>query len=481
VSVARHHRPHSPARIVLLTAVSAVLPGTAHLLAGYRRTGLAIAATAAALVGGLVGFLLTTSKTRLLGMVVQPGWLTAIGIGALALAVGWVTLVLSSYAVLRRQDPAPASRAERAAAVAILVALCGAVVTPPVIAARFAYLQGNLITSVFADSPVGIAGGEGGMGADPWLGRERLNVLLIASDAGPDRTGTRTDSLVLVSIATRTGEVTMFSLPRNLQRAPMPAGPLRDIWPAGFPDLLNAVYQAVVDKPDLLAGARDSGAAALKGVVGEILGVHVDYYALANMQGFQEFISALGGVTIDVKERLPIGGLLADGTRVPPVGYIEPGRQRLSGEKAMWFARSRRDSTDYDRMARQRCLLGALARQADPLTVLRKFQSLASAAKKLASTDIPRGLLPPLVSLAHDISANGTIRSVTFVPPLISTADPDYAKIRSVVRKSLAPQPAARPPASRTAAPPAGPTRSPSPRATPTAPTAEVVDQVCAL
>ena len=46
---------------------------------------------------------------------------------------------------------------------------------------------------------------------------------------------------------------------------------------------------------------------------------------MVNLEGFNEFIDAMGGVTINVTQRLPIGGLLADGTRVPPVGYLEPG------------------------------------------------------------------------------------------------------------------------------------------------------------
>ena len=49
---------------------------------------------------------------------------------------------------------------------------------------------------------------------------------------------------------------------------------------------------------------------------------------MVNLEGFNEFVDAMGGVTIDVTQRLPIGGLLADGTRVPPVGYIEPGTQQ---------------------------------------------------------------------------------------------------------------------------------------------------------
>ena len=119
----------------------------------------------------------------------------------------------------------------------------------------------------------------------------------------------------------------------------------------------------------------------------------------------------MGGVTIDVTQRLPIGGLLADGTRVPPVGYIEPGVQHMNGSLAQWYARSRRDGTDYDRMLRQRCLIGAMVQQATPVNVLKHFQELSSATKKLAETDIPRSVLPDLISLGDKMHGGSSIRS----------------------------------------------------------------------
>ena len=160
---------------------------------------------------------------------------------------------------------------------------------------------------------------------------------------------------------------------------------------------------------------------------------------MVNLEGFNEFIDAIGGVTINVTQRLPIGGLLADGTRVPPVGYIEPGIQHLDGTQAQWYARSRRDGTDYDRMLRQRCLIGAMVQQATPGNVLKHFQELSSATKKLAETDIPRSVLPDLITLGDKMHGGSSIRSVAFVPPIIHTGNPDYAKIRRLVSEALQP------------------------------------------
>ena len=163
-----------------------------------------------------------------------------------------------------------------------------------------------------------------------------------------------------------------------------------------------------------------------------MLGIPIDYYAMVDLEGFARFINAIGGVTVTVTERLPIGGLIADGTRVRRVGYIEPGTQKLAARRRCGTPGPGADSTDYDRMIRQRCLIGAMVRQAEPLTVLKHFQELASATKRLAQTDIPRSVLPDMITLGERMHGGGSIRSIAFVPPVISTGDPNYARIRTL-------------------------------------------------
>ena len=465
-----HHHPsgssagRSPGQSLGLAAASAVLPGLAHWVAGRRRTGAVIFGCALALLAGLVWIGVHTSRVEALRLAVRPGALASVIMLAAALALIWIVLVNGSFRVL---NPARTRGAAKVGVVVTLTALSVLVAAPPLAVARYAYLQRSLITDIFGDDANGgVAAGEnGGAVEDAWKGRNRITILLLASDAGPDRDGTRTDSMIAASIDTHTGDVVMLSLPRNLQEVPMPPGPLQEAWPNGFPELLNGVYKYVTDNPKLLAGYKDRGAEGIKRVVSHILGIPIDYYAMADLAGFQTFVSALGGVTLTVTERLPIGGLLGAGTRVPPVGYIEPGTRKLSGYEALWYARSRRDSTDYDRMVRQRCLIGAMVRQADPLNVLRHFTELTSATKKLASTDIPRSILPDLVTLGDKMhSGNNKLRSVAFVPPLISTGDPDYAKIRSVVQSAI------KSPAATTSTPAPKPSASASASASPTTP-----------
>jgi LCP family protein required for cell wall assembly len=439
-----------------LTWASAVVPGLAHWIAGRRRAAVAIFSAALALLIAAAVLAMTTSRTELLRVAVRPGWLSVVIAVALVIAVAWVVLVTGSYRVL---GPVRQTGVAQAGVILGLAVLSLLVAAPPVAVARYAYLQRDLVTNLFPDEDPnsGLAAGKDGAAEQPFAGRDRITILLLASDAGPDRTGTRTDSMVAASIDTHTGDVILFSLPRNLQRVPLPPGPLRAQWPNGFPDLLNGVYQFVTNQPNLLKGARDRGAEAIKQVDSYILGLPIDYYAMVNLEGFNEFVDAMGGVTVTITQRLPIGGLLADGTRVPPAGYLEPGTRKLKGSDAQWYARSRRDGTDYDRMLRQRCLIGAMVQQATPTTVLRHFQELSSATKKLAETDIPRSVLPDLISLGDKMHGGSSIRSLAFVPPIIHTGNPDYAKIRKLVQEALHPKPAA---PESTGAPTTAPTTS---------------------
>ena len=96
--------------------------------------------------------------------------------------------------------------------------------------------------------------------------------------------GTRTDTVIFASIDTRTGDTTLFSLPRNTARMPFPSdSPLRQLLPqrlhrrrrenAEF--FLNAMYQDVPDRvPKNVLGDTDNlGADVMKLSVGEALGL----------------------------------------------------------------------------------------------------------------------------------------------------------------------------------------------------------------
>jgi anionic cell wall polymer biosynthesis LytR-Cps2A-Psr (LCP) family protein len=176
----------------------------------------------------------------------------------------------------------------------------------------------------------------------------------------------------------------------------------------------------------------------VKQAISGSLGVKVDYYMLVNLQGFQQIVDAMGGVTVNINERVAIHGNTDLG--IPPVGYLEPGpNQRLNGYEALWFARGRWGSDDYERMLRQRCMVDALVKEARPFNLLRRYQALAAAGKEIVRTDIPSKLLPAFVDLALRVK-DASVRSVTFVSSdRFFPGDPDFEWLQGAVDRALVP------------------------------------------
>jgi anionic cell wall polymer biosynthesis LytR-Cps2A-Psr (LCP) family protein len=174
-----------------------------------------------------------------------------------------------------------------------------------------------------------------------------------------------------------------------------------------------------------------------------LLGIPIDHYALVDLSGFVDVIDALGGVTVDVDER--VRDRLSPATPGGPWRSfdIRPGRRHLDGQAALAYARSRRATSDYDRMRRQRCLLAALARQADPATLLRAVPRLVPLVQRSVATDVPTRDLPALAQLAakarRDRVATLGLTPPRFAPTRNAAGYPvvDVPAVRAAVGQAL--------------------------------------------
>ncbi|GAA3132810.1 hypothetical protein GCM10010466_24260 [Planomonospora alba] len=467
--MAGHRRRPSIGSSLAFTLGSAVLWGLGHLRAGRRTAGALLMVSWLTVVAAAATALLT-AQSLLLNLAVRPGWLQAFGLVVLLLGTVTAAVVVRSHQLLR---PRRAGAAARRLSAAVVSLLCVLVMLPAIGVARLAYVSQDAMTSIFAAGDTPVPG-------DPWQGRDRLNVLLLGADAAPGRYGVRTDSVTVASVDTRTGDTVLFGLPRNLARVPLPPGPARDRFPHGFageppytPGILNEIWQYAEDHPEIVPGTADGerGPALLKKAVGGVLGLDVPYYAMADMRGFAKLVDAMGGVRITVREPIVYGR--------HDEGLITPGTRVLSGSEALWYGRSRTHTSDYVRMARQRCLMNAVIDQADPVTVLGGFEQIADAAVDTVSTDIPRALLPHLVDLADKVKGS-PVRSIQFTPPLTDPVAPDYGLIRQKVATALnpdTPDPAAHPDTPGRAA--GRPADSPAPTPAPTSRGTVILDEAC--
>jgi LCP family protein required for cell wall assembly len=410
-------------RAVMLMLMTLVLPGSAQMVAGRKSTGrialriwfgliavLAVLFVLGLVFGSFVFWLL--SNTYVLGLV---------RIVLIVMAVGWAYLFIDAW---RLGDPLALRQKQRLAMVGINGILCFSVAGALLFASHVVSVQKDFMGAMFTD---GVATG---------AHDGRYNILLLGGDSGADRWGLRPDSLSVASMDAETGETVLFGLPRNMLNFPFPDGSImHEQFPNGY-DCggeceLNSLATWADDHKSLFKGVANPGVEATKEGVEGVTGLKINYYTMVNLQGFQKLVNAVGGVTINVRDRIPIGGIGA-----PISGYIEPGERKLNGFETLWFARSRVAADDYSRMARQKCVMNAMLHQLSPKTVLLNFEKIADASQALITTDLPQSEVDRFMELALK-ARNHPVRTVSFVPPMISTGNPDIDKIHAEVKKAI--------------------------------------------
>ncbi|NLK07211.1 MAG: LCP family protein [Firmicutes bacterium] len=153
--------------------------------------------------------------------------------------------------------------------------------------------------------------------SDAAFGRapERVNVLVLGVDGEEGDLG-RTDTIILASIDPSSGNVTLFSIPRDT-RVQIPGR-------KGY-DRVNAAH--VYGGPKLAMAA-----------VSELLDIPIKYYVRLDFEGFKRVVDILGGVEIDVERRMKYSDY-AQGLHID----LYPGLQRLNGEDALSYVRFRAD------------------------------------------------------------------------------------------------------------------------------------------
>ncbi len=470
-------------RALLAGLLSAFVPGAGQVYSGRWRRGLVMLSVTVAIASATL-LVWRQGPIFVLQLLVRPDVLLALLVVNALVFAFHALCTLDAYRGARQPSfplrPTPAAIC--AGRVAVVVLLLALVSIPHIAAAYYGYRNYDLITSVFADdepvSPLlaaatvqpqvtsegpenpaaaGIGAALGGSRAVPgpaapaalppaqapssWEERGRVNFLLLGGDAGPGRSGLRTDTMMVLSVDPQTERAALFGLPRNLIDVPFPKTARTGL--ATFPDILNALWGYATANPGLFPPSEVPGATALEQTIGGLLGLHIDYYAAVDLTGFVELIDALGGVTVNVQTRVYDAGVSPPYDGEPWIVVdLQPGPHHMDGRLALGYVRTRWATSDYDRMRRQRCVVGALDQQASPTRILRSFPRLASIIKKTMLTDIPIKRLPDLIELLTNLSTAKTV-SVSLAPPAYNSGwrdgypIPDVELIRRTVKEAL--------------------------------------------
>jgi LCP family protein required for cell wall assembly len=409
-----------------------------------------------ALLGG-AAYLGLARRDDVIKWALDPNLLLWMIAGLALVALGWVAVVVSSYKMLRPLDSGVGARLFGALAIGLV---CCTIASGSALGAQNLVAQRNLVRKVFADgnsksaTRPKIASKE-----DPWAQLPRLNLLLLGADDGDGRRGARTDTVMVASIDTRTGDTALISLTRNFMRMPFPKdSPLFEKFPTGYWDprlgngeqieyYLDAMYRNIPrDYGDLLGESDNKGADVLKLSVGEALGLKLHYYLQINLSGFEQLVTALDGITVNINYPVPIGGdTKGPGTAddILPSRYLDVGpNQKLNGHDALWFAGGRYNvmGSDIARQERQRCTIKAIVERATPQNVLTHYQEVAQAGEQLIRTDIPQTMLGNLVTLGQQVkSAKISNVDLDKQKNFPNGRNPNYAAMRVIVENALHP------------------------------------------
>jgi LCP family protein required for cell wall assembly len=250
---------------------------------------------------------------------------------------------------------------------------------------------------------------------------KKTTLLLLGTDQRQGDNSFRTDVIILVSIDAENSQVSAVSFPR-------------DLWvkvPALYEMKINSIME-------------EGGFDAMAGMFQANFGVKPDYYVLTNFEGFTRFIDLLRGIDVQVAQ--PLKDACDLPMRVNGDCSVKPGTVWMEGTEALWYVRSRKTSSDYDRLRRAQEVLEAVFKKIMTRNAIAKIPQLQASLSNNVKTDMPITKILPLVPVADKVFSDKS-RIKTFT---LTEADgtesiswngqwiilPDYTAIHDVLAKA---------------------------------------------
>jgi LCP family protein required for cell wall assembly len=262
------------------------------------------------------------------------------------------------------------------------------------------------------------------MGSNP-----RINILLIGLDQRWEvaHRSFRTDTMMIASLHSETGEAMLFSIPRDLYVEVPGHGKQR----------INVAH--VLGETNDYPGG---GPALLMDTIQQDFGIPLHGYVMINFQGFREVVDLLGGVDIYVDKEIWDSSYPDDRGGEITI-HIPAGQQHMDSETLLIYCRSRHGSDDFDRMARQQKALVALAKKALSLQMLPRLPELLQALSNTFYTDLSATTIFRLAEMGSQVDPE-SIKSVVidrnYLDPSQRQAGdepsllyPDWDKIHTLV------------------------------------------------
>lgn len=203
-----------------------------------------------------------------------------------------------------------------------------------------------------------------------------VNIVIIGSDARPNEGIARSDTLMVASLDSDNGTVTLLSIPRDLY-----------VYIPGWK--MERINTADVH------GGEDLVATTIL----YNFGLQTDRFIRVRFSGFTEVVDLLGGIDVHVT------GYLNDTCGGKRWNYT-PGVYHMDGFTALCYVRMRYASSDFDRLRREQEVVQAIFDKGFSLYGLTRVPELFANFGDLVQTDISIADALPLTPLAATISAD---------------------------------------------------------------------------
>lgn len=203
----------------------------------------------------------------------------------------------------------------------------------------------------------------------------QINILLLGNDKRSAKSGTRTDTIILLTLNPEHGTASVTSFPRDLYvYAPgLTMYKINTIYARGGIDVLLTTFEYN-------------------------FGVRPDHYVNINRNTFVEVVNALGG--IDVYVPYP----LSDPSFAKGKFSVGVGKVHMNGSMARWYVSSRNTTSDFSRLERQQAVLQAIFLKLLSLNGINRAEELFNKFGRMVQSDLTLNDLLPLIHLASTLS-----------------------------------------------------------------------------
>lgn len=263
---------------------------------------------------------------------------------------------------------------------------------------------------------------------ESWMGPQTFTFVALGVDLRNEGEIPRTDTIMIGRVDLREPKVSLVSIPRDL---------LVEI-PGYGKDRINTayVYGELFKEPG-------GGIGLLKRTIEKSFGVTVDHFALIDFQCFRTAVDAVGGVTVNVPRKIvdPHYPTEDYGTKLVE---FEPGIQRMDGERALEYARTRYADNDFQRIQRQQLIVAAMREQMLSLRTLPSIPTMLSGCQRMRTDLAWRDYLALGTSLQSLNSSRIAFASIdekmaidTFLPSGAEVLMPKWELIRPLVAETF--------------------------------------------